>query len=403
MERRTTNVTIIVAIAVLFIFVVDPFGLFRPKKNLSQPAASATEISTLKSSFDSKALPPAQYVTGLFKAHEIVFLGEMGRISQQVDFVASLIPDLYRAGVRNLGIEYALASDQAKIDRVLQAPRYDEKQVDQILFDRMVIWGFKQYADLFRAAWKFNRSLPAGAKPFRIVGLNVQQEYQYLTSQKDATNPEVVKKVLSKGIPDVFMAKVIEKQFISTGTKALIYTSIDHAFTKYQNKLYAEKGKEAGIPNTERTGNIIYNKIGSRAFSIYLHSPWNDKKGVNGLGYPVGGKLDALIATLPKGAQGGFTLAGTAMGALPVKNETYAYKDKELTLAGLVDGYIILGPISAYEAVTPIPDFINAGNIKDAVKYFPGPNIDAKTTAKDLNDFIANMSTSLDKTLKEFH
>ena len=389
-----------VAIVLLFVFVIDPFGLFKPKQTVAAPKATVSELTSLKSAYAQDAHPASQYVVGLFKSHEIVMVGELGRISQQVDFVASLIPDLYKAGVSNLGTEYALASDQKQIDRVLTASTYDAKAVDQILFDRMVIWGFKEYADLFHAAWQFNQTLPKGEKPFRIVGLSVTQEYQYLKSQKDATDPEVVKKVMANGIPDVFMAQVIQKEFIDRGEKALVYMSFDHVFTTYRNKQYTDRGKTAGITNTERTGNIVYDRIGTKAFSVCLHSPWSEP---NGLGYPVGGVIDALIKTLPAGSQSaGFTLAGTAFGNLPVKNPLYATGEPNLTLAGMFNGYVILGPISEYKAVTPIPDFINEANLATAITYFPGPNIPSTTTAQDLNNFIANMSKNMDVMLKRF-
>jgi len=389
-----------VAIVLLFVFVIDPFGLFKPKQTVAAPKATVSELTSLKSAYAQDAHPASQYVVGLFKSHEIVMVGELGRISQQVDFVASLIPDLYKAGVSNLGTEYALASDQKQIDRVLTASTYDAKAVDQILFDRMVIWGFKEYADLFHAAWQFNQTLPKGEKPFRIVGLSVTQEYQYLKSQKDATDPEVVKKVMANGIPDVFMAQVIQKEFIDRGEKALVYMSFDHVFTTYRNKQYTDRGKTAGITNTERTGNIVYDRIGTKAFSVCLHSPWSEP---NGLGYPVGGAIDALIKTLLAGSQSaGFTLAGTAFGNLPVKNPLYATGEPNLTLAGMFNGYVILGPISEYKAVTPIPDFINEANLATAITYFPGPNIPSTTTAQDLNNFIANMSKNMDVMLKRF-
>jgi len=390
-----------VAIVLLFVFVIDPFGLFKPKQTIAAPKATVSELASLKSAYAQDARPASQYVAGLFKSHEIVMIGELGRISQQVDFVASLIPDLYKAGVSNLGTEYALAADQKEIDRVLTAPTYDARAVDQILFDRMVIWGFKEYADLFHAAWQFNQTLARGERPFRIVGLSVVQEYQYLKTQQDATNPEIVKKVMTNGIPDVFMAQVIQKEFIDRGEKALVYMSFDHIFTTYRNKQYTDRGKAAGILNTERTGNIVYDKIGAKVFSVCLHSPWSDQ---NSLAYPVGGAIDALIKSLPAGTRNaGFTLAGTAFGKLPVKNPLYATGDPNLTLDGMFNGYVILGPLSEYRAVTPIPDFINAANLATAITYFPGPNIPSTTTAQDLNNFIANMSKNMNVTLKRFN
>ena len=56
------------------------------------------------------------------RSHDIVFLGEFFKIRQNVQLVAALIPRLYAAGVRNLGIEYALSDDQEEIDALRDRP-----------------------------------------------------------------------------------------------------------------------------------------------------------------------------------------------------------------------------------------------------------------------------------------
>ena len=403
MQRRNTTALIGVAAIALFFFVLDPLGLFRPQSALTRPRSTAQQMSALSATFERNAKPPRDYVVSAFDSHDIVFLGEMGQIREQVDFVAALIPDLYRNGVRTLGLEYALSADQAKIDRVLNAPAYDEKSVESILFDRMVLWGFKEYADIFRAAWQLNRTLPAVAPPFRIIGLNVRTEYQYLKEAGDATNPEIVKKVFAEGVPDLRMAETIEREIVATRTKALIFTTIQHAFTRFRYKDYAEKSRKSGVAEGRSAGNIVRDRIGDRAITVLLHSPWPDAGSPGGMSYPAGGRLDAFVAENPNGeSPAGLTVVGNAVGEIPVTNQSYSYGYSGLTLADMTTGYIILGPISAYHAVTPIPDFIDSTNVATAVQDFPGPNIDARTSAADLNRFIARMSETVGQSLARF-
>ncbi len=403
MERRNTTALILIVAVAFFFFVLDPIGLFRSKPHLQKPAVSPTELSTLSKSYRQEAKSPQDYLTGLFGSHEVVFLGEMGEIREQVDFVAGLIPDLYRHGVHLLGTEYALSSDQSKIDRILTAKTYDEKAVQQVLFDRMVLWGFKEYANLFHAAWKLNSSLPAGSPPFRILGLNVRQEYKYLQNQNDANNPDIVKKVFANGVPDVHMADVIDSTIVAKGEKALIYTSIQHAFTRFRYKNYEEKSRKAGLGDGRSAGNIVRDRIGDKAVTVLFHSPWPDTSGPGGMGYPVGGTLDALLESLPEGERtGAMTITGTPIGKLPVKNQAYAYGYQSLTLEEMTTGYLFLGPIASYHAVTPIPGFIDSGDLAQAVTDFPGPTINPKTSTQDLNGFISRMSDTISKSLANF-
>ncbi len=404
MQRRNTTALIGVAAVALFFFVLDPLGLFRPAVEPC-PAESLRQrtFPHFRRRSSEAPKPPRDYVVSVFGSHDIVFLGEMGQIREQVAFVSALIPDLYRRGVRTLGMEYALSADQARIDRVLTAPAYDEKSVERILFDRMVLWGFKEYADIFRAAWQLNHTLPAGAPPFRIIGLNVREEYKYLKAARDATNPEIVKQVFAEGIPDLRMAETIEREIVAKRKKALIFTTIQHAFTRFRYKDYAEKSRKSGVAEGRSAGNIVRDRIGDRAITVLLHSPWPDARSPGGMAYPAGGRLDALIAENPKGADpAGLTVIGNAVGAIPVANQSYSYGYNGLTLADMTTGYVILGPISAYHAVTPIPDFIDSTNLAAAVRDFPGPDIDEGTSAADLNRFIARMSDTVGRSLARF-
>src|SRR5258706_11959703 len=106
---------------------------------------------------------PEDYVISKFKNHDIVFLGESAHgVRENELFLQKLIPLLYKAGVRDLGYEMALSDDQAEIDRILAADRYDKQAVLTLLFhwDAQIGWAFQEYADVLRAAWTLNHSLP---------------------------------------------------------------------------------------------------------------------------------------------------------------------------------------------------------------------------------------------------
>src|SRR5579862_8983914 len=65
---------------------------------------------------------PEDYVIGKFQNHDIVFLGELHHVQQNLDFVQRLIPKLYASGIYTLGWEFTNTEDQASLDQLLNAP-----------------------------------------------------------------------------------------------------------------------------------------------------------------------------------------------------------------------------------------------------------------------------------------
>ena len=114
---------------------------------------------------------PEECIVGTFRDHDVVFVGEAHRTKHDVELIQHLIPLLYRNGVFTLCTEFARREDQVLVDRLLTAPSYDEALAREITFRTLVFWGYQEYVDIYRVAWQLNRSLPAGARPFRILAL----------------------------------------------------------------------------------------------------------------------------------------------------------------------------------------------------------------------------------------
>jgi hypothetical protein len=198
----------------------------------------------------------------------------------------------------------------------------------------------------------------------------------------------------------VFMAETIRREFTDKGRKALVFCSVQHAFTRYHSKEYEKNLKDKGMDATTRTGNIVFDRIGSRAFCVYLHAPWPDRTNQAGLNWAADGAIDVLIAQLkPEKQRFGVSTAGTPFGKLPIKSSSYTYGYDKLALEDLCDGYVVLGPVPAYEVVTPLPDFITQDNFDEAVRNFPGPKEKDLTVAK-MNDLISTDAANFSKALK---
>jgi hypothetical protein len=401
MDRNRFLMIAIVVIAVVFIF--NPFGKREPAERLFPAYIKSDALEVLKSDLVSHAAKAEDYVAGLFDRHDIVFVGEFPKIRQQVQFVSGLIPVLYRKGITQLGLEHALVASQADLDALLTAPTFDEARANRIFFDFIVLWGFQEYRDILKSAWQVNRSLPPGSTPFRIVGLSVRRHWEHIKTEQDVDNPEVIRKVLADGAPDRVMADTIQREFVDRGLKALVLVNLQSAVTKYRNNEYAKNAAAKGLAETRRAGNIIYDAIGKRAATVVLHAPWPDKNTLSRVNFPADGVIDRVVATLPRTSRRlGFDLAGTAVGKQEIKSDVYRAGYASLTLADFADGYVVLGPMSEYETVTPIPDFITAENLEQALANFPGPKDPRKLSAAELNRYIVQDLDNLKRILDQF-
>jgi len=314
---------------------------------------------------------PEDYVLSTFKTHDIVFLGEWHRIKHDPLLVQHLIPRLPGAGVYSLGYEFARRVDQPLIDSLLNAPAYDEQLARHIAFKQFVHWGFQEYVDIFKAAWELNRTLPPGARRFRILGLNDSPDWSFITSQADRDKHKVMRKVWH----GEDWARVLLDEVIARGEKALVYCGIHHAFTRYRQPV-AVDGKFIRFGDV-RLGNYIYEKIGRRTFTIFLHAPWVNAEGFDAPDVlAADGVIDAIMQELsPEYQQAGFDLEGTPFGKIPGETSLYKFGYKHFTLETIYDGYICQGPFASYEGVTAIKGFVNEGNLAEARAQSPSPDM----------------------------
>ena len=404
MNNRQSRAFWFIALLVAFFFLFDPFNIFGNRTNIPRPAASRGTVNELEEWVGTNAVPPVDYLVSQFQDHRIIFLGEMGRVREQIQVVIDAIPALYNAGIRHLGVGFALSDDQDRIDELITGEEFDDALAHSILFDRMVVWGFEEYVDVFRAAWEINRNLPEGTPPFRIVGLEVDQDYSHIVEPEDAEDPEKIRQVFAEGLPDVHMANVIREEFLATGNRALIYVGMQHAHTEFRNRAYAERAEELNLGDSRRVGNIIYDQIGDDAVTVLIHTPWGDDRSQNGMAYPAGGALDALLEELPAERRAmGFDVDGTPFAELPVYAKSLTEGYDRLSFSEVTDGYITVELLTDYEPATPIEGFITDENFDRAVSNFPGPTPqDENLSPAQMNEYIQGLAQSITRLFESF-
>jgi len=318
--------------------------------------AQENQKDTLVSYLKKHWATPEDYVISKFKDHDYVFIGEYHRIKQDVDLILNLIPQLYKNGIYNLAIEFGDYQYQNLADSLLNLPYFDRKLADLIMFKTFPIWGYKEYIDIYKAAWDLNHSPHSGTAKFRII--NVGCLYNPCT--KDHFNGYN---------PDVFMANVILKELVSKKQKALIYSGNHHAFTKYHQPIYDFKKDSLKGFSTTRMGNVIYDSLKERTFNIYLHAGWISSKGFDSpCVLPVNGVIDTVMNYFTD-KRVGFDVYNSPFGKLTANDTYYAFGYPNFTLDEYCDGYIYQNAFKNYKPITMEEGFISNDNINDLKEF----------------------------------
>jgi hypothetical protein len=282
---------------------------------------------------------PVQFIADSFDRHDLVLIGELHRVRWQVELIRKTLPRIQQKGVSVLAMEFLRADDQADLDRLLKrTDHYDEALATELFFRCDPGWAFQEYIDILKAAWELNRMLPKGSKPFRVLGLGN-----------------------SKGRSEKPWAEVILREVVAKGEKALIYCGSHHAFTFF-HRIYREG--DGSLRRWEgRFGHYLYKALGSRVFTIHLHSG-NEEPGEGALCYSADGIIDALLAELPPEKRSfGLALRSNPFGELVETRGNRAFKREKLQLQEIWDGYICNGTLSRYRSVRLAKSWFTEENI----------------------------------------
>lgn len=296
---------------------------------------------------------PEDFVASQFKDHDIVFIGEHHNISQNLDFLQALIPRLAGSGVYNLGFEFALYEDQAKLDKWITAETFDEDLAREISYQRSAVVYVVERIGVFRAVWQVNRQRPKGARTFRIVGLNRLDGTELLP--KDTPLEEMLRvsdKFLGGHRRDMVnrdWTDVISKEFIAKGEKAAIYCGSGHSNTKFR------LDRRPMTAHFTSMGNFIYNYIGDRAMTVIMHQGLVEfPKDKNDSAFTA---IERLMEGVPKQYRRvALSTAGTPFGDLPIP-AVMGYREGRSSgfrMADYCDGYVFLVPESEFRPTTSL-------------------------------------------------
>jgi hypothetical protein len=314
-----------------------------------------------------------------------VFLGEQHRVKHDALLVQDLLGPLYQAGVRVLAVEFGRREDQPLIDWLVTRKDWDEALAREVTFRQFVSWGYREYVDLYKAAWALNQRLPKGAPRLRVLGINDSPDWSIMKTQEDRENPEIKRRVWQGGGEHLWAAANLEA--VRAGQKVLVYSGIHHAFTEYRQPIVVD-GKFIRFDRELRAGNHVFNAIGKRAVTVFLHAPWSGYEGYDlASRHPADGIIDALLLTIGPHPVA-FDLNPGPLGQLRVRDAVYCHGYDDFRLGQFCDGWIYMKPISTFEGVTPVADWINEDNLDRARLQSPNPAY-RQASAKEFNTAIA--------------
>lgn len=331
---------------------------------------------------------PVDYVLSKFEHYDIVLLGEMHGVGQQLALYHKLIPRLAEHGINTIAYEFARREDQALVDELLDKSDFDLPLAKKIMIKQEAYWGYQEYLDVFRLVWSVNKGLPASQK-IRILGLNDPINWplynQICRQENRKPNAEEITECW-KGCGERYWADVISEHYSPNQTKILGIMGSHHAFTKYKETSWRLEGDEKVFTGfeMERFGNYLQERYGEKLFNICFYDPWESRVASEQPLHPAGGIIEQMIC--PHYPELGFDLKDSPLGDLQDES-FYALGYADFRLKDIYDGMIYTGRLQDLQSMTPIADFIDEENInlfRDYVAY----NYDADKSMAELNAII---------------
>ncbi len=308
-----------------------------------QPATSADSEAGRLAWLRANGASPVEYVASLFGAADLVIIGETHEIADNCEFVASLLRPIYRrAGVRVLATEFLKSSLNRRVESIVMAAGWDDQAAVDLFRDGpWPTWGFREYVDIIKAAWELNRSLPKGAEPIRVVGMDAEWR------QIDLMSSGRVERFHSAVERETHMHGVVGGLVEGPG-KVLVHAGFAHSL----------------FVGGHRLGAMLRKDHGQRVQHLILHREFATSTGKSA----VTASLDWTFSALGAGPIA-FRMAGSPFGDLGDPDATYAkVLGPEARLNSLIEHYAILAPTRELRPVRWIPGFIEGERLEEAIR-----------------------------------
>ena len=247
-------------VVIFLLYIIFNLNLFHKTKAISQ-----TEIKTYLQHIDTDSSDPFKFVADKFDKHSVVFLGELHKRKQDLEFFRNLIPYLYQTkNINVIGWEFGAAEYQKDADSVVTASEFDRKKAISIMRNSMYNWCYEEYLDIFKTIWQINKSILRPDEKIKFLQLNKSYIPKRWNSPNQNIRLEERKKSFDNILPDI-----VEKEVLQKNKKILIYCGLHHTLTKFKTpKIFFLK------ENDGRAGQRLYKKYPDEIFQIDLLAPF---------------------------------------------------------------------------------------------------------------------------------
>jgi hypothetical protein len=414
-SKNQMIVMFVVLFSAAFMFL-DPFGLFKVKNTPRLQHIDTDVLEAYRPGLVQQGNNVNEQFFDLWKSSDIVLLGEFTLIKEQAEFVDQLLPQLNAHGVTTVAVEFLAADDQDAINRLLSASYFDEALARDLLVRRNAFFANLQYLNLIRTTWQ---------NKLQILAIGAPIDHEWASQISENPNAESYKKLYPQGLPDEFMAALLEKQVLVAGKKALVFVPKDSAIIGFDEPNYFAQVSALGIGSPQRLGRLLKAKYAGKIASALFHDPWQNQGGKTPVVFPASGIIDRLLLTSSSESRPGFPFAihfpSNILGNWTVNDSDYSRLRPWKLPSGALstspglssnasvpvprlkdfcDLYIVLGFIADMHAYEPIPELINDSNITFALKQMPKEqrtsvnpgklNSDMQERAKQLNLVLAS-------------
>lgn len=278
-----------------------------------------------------------QFVVGQFAEHDLVLLGETHHVEENCQFVSSLIEPLYRAGVRVLFTEFIRSEHNARLEQLVTADTFDDQLGRQLFREgAWPTWGFQEYLDILKSAWRLNMDLPAGSPKFLVVGIDSNWS-QYENWFGGLDQRQLFEQRLER---EKHMERIIRQVSLDQQRKGLVHIGSSHTNTKQ------------GV----RLGKALTDRYGHRIKQVALHWKWPGRNE----SAPITDLLERLALQAGDSKPIGFEIAGTPLDRLRDTSVVYWQAIPNASLGDFAQSYVVLKPIAELHDVTWIPGFITS-------------------------------------------
>jgi hypothetical protein len=390
---------IIVILSIFLAIVLLPVGLyflFNAVQTHTPQKLNEQQVKLYLKALDPVESDPYYFVAEKFDTHDIIFIGEMHKRKQDLDFFSKLIPYLYqKKKIKIIGWEFGAAVFQKDADSVVNAPAFDRRKAIAILRRNDFGWCYEEYLEIFHTIWQVNKGVKNAADKIKFLQLNGPYN-----PKKRNSSDTGIRNAEAKMYFDNMFPGIVEKEVLQKNQKILIYCGLHHSLTKFYTPKFLFN-KDSG-----RGGQYLYKKYPGKVFQIVMLSPflprWFLFKGnqISGV-YPFDGVFNQLYDTLKRP----FAVNSNKRPFSEVQdfNSFYEFDSwNGVKFKDFCDGAIMIASFKEIVPIHIIKDWVITQQDLDEVKSVLQP-ADAKNihTQQDLYNYISPEENRT--AIKSFH